>query len=37
MEVLSALLLRGFSLGLGLAPNWFVDKIDRHCSALRAL
>ena len=37
MEKLAAAMMRSFAFGLGLAENWFEDKIDHHSSALRAL
>lgn len=37
MGELAALLMRIFALGLGLAENFFDDKIDQHPSAMRAL
>lgn len=39
-QALSALanrLLGGFALALGLAEDWFADKVDRHISNVRAL
>lgn len=37
MEKLSAQLLSAFAMALDLPPTWFVDKIDRHRCAMRAL
>jgi isopenicillin N synthase-like dioxygenase len=37
MERVSNRLLHGFALALGLSPNWFKQKTNRHTSALRAL
>lgn len=35
MSVLAGELMRGFAIALDLAPDFFVDKIDRHISRLR--
>lgn len=37
LEDLSRRLARCFALALGLAPDWFADKLDRHASQLRLL
>ena len=37
MENLSGELLSAFALALQLPETWFADKVDRHCSAMRAL
>jgi isopenicillin N synthase-like dioxygenase len=37
MEGLSANLLTAFAMALELPPDWFVNKVDRHRCALRAL
>jgi isopenicillin N synthase-like dioxygenase len=37
MEKLASDLLKGFALALRLDENWFEDKIDKHCSALRTM
>lgn len=37
MERLAARLMQGFALALDLPGDYFVDKTDRHRSALRAL
>ncbi len=37
MRQLAETLMRGFALALGLAPDFFADKIDRPCASLRLL
>lgn len=37
MRGLAEDLMRGFALALGLAPDFFADKIDRPCASLRLL
>ncbi|MGC0362140.1 isopenicillin N synthase-like dioxygenase [Rhodococcus sp. 27YEA15] len=37
MNELSRLLMEGFARGLGLAPDYFVDSIDKDISMLRAI
>ena len=37
LEELSRRLARCFALALGLPPDWFADKLDRHASQLRLL
>ncbi len=37
MRSLAEALMRGFALALGLAPDFFMDKIDRPCASLRLL
>jgi isopenicillin N synthase-like dioxygenase len=37
MEKLAIMLLQIMALGLDLPENWFIDKMDHHCSALRLL
>ena len=37
VEDLSRRLARCFALALGLPPDWFADKLDRHASQLRLL